>query len=363
MRKILLAVILAAGSLLLAVPAAQAAAPQPASFTGSHGRLLGTVVHPTHRDWFADIAVDTHFGFTGSPDVDADAVSAVGRISKGKGTFRVQVDRLRLGAENGSFIQDDYRISADRFHRNNGLLPALPLNSGTNSQALGYGDWRASPCSSPRVASRVYVSVRWADGSLTRTSLRSNYVDPDPNGCPSPPPPPPPDCKTTQATLNDRPDSGIDGNDWALDDLTRTTTFCQTSPGHYHETIADTGTFAASAGQLTPGDLGGPTATICQDTKGSVNGGASADFTAAANWVTYNPAGMIGTFTYPAPGVSTSVWPTGFFSDAAGSLINDDWKWTYTTATETWVNAATGNSGDITGAPCPPPPTTTTTIG
>lgn len=180
---------LGAGALTALTLAAAGASPASAadpvtSYTSSHGRLVTTVYNPADRSQFVQIAVDAHFGYVGAPDATADYVSPVGRISKGNGAVRVEVDRLRTGADDGSFVQDDYRIAANAGARDNGLLPALPLNSGPASQALGYGDWRAVPkCGGPLVAVRVDTSVRWANGSVTHPTLRSNYVQPNGTSC------------------------------------------------------------------------------------------------------------------------------------------------------------------------------------
>lgn len=196
MNKIRVALVagLALGLVVLAAPA-RADGPPTGAITGSHGRVTRTVYHPTNRAKFVQIAVDTHFGYNTAPaDADADFVSAVGRISKGAGALRVQLDRLRIGYEaNAKPVVDDFRpTKGTPRNRNNGLLPADPLNSAADyepdvSQVVGSGDWISVFCDDARIATRAFFTVRWNDGSLSSFSERSNFVDVDLNGCPPPP--------------------------------------------------------------------------------------------------------------------------------------------------------------------------------
>jgi hypothetical protein len=112
-----LIILLAAG--LLTVLAAQPAAAQAGtsypsgSISNNHGRIVKTVFHPTNEQWFVQIAVDVHFGYnTPAPDADAEFASTVGRIAKGDGALRVQIDALRLGYESGIPVVDDCRTLA-----------------------------------------------------------------------------------------------------------------------------------------------------------------------------------------------------------------------------------------------------------
>jgi uncharacterized repeat protein (TIGR01451 family) len=186
MRRTLLVPILALAGLLAAAVPAYADGPPAGAITGSHGRINKTVYHPTNRAWFVQIAVDTHFGYNGVADEDADFVSPVGRISKGQGSPRVQLEMLRLGYNSARPVVDDCRpMKGQPRDRNNGRSPCDPLHSSADyepdvSTVLGSGDWVAIDC---RVASRAFFSVRWQDGLVTRFSARSNYVDADLNGC------------------------------------------------------------------------------------------------------------------------------------------------------------------------------------
>jgi uncharacterized repeat protein (TIGR01451 family) len=188
MRRILLVLLALAGlvALIPARAAAQAGTSYPSgAITSNHGRAVFTVVHPTNRSWFVDVAVDVHFGYnTASPDADAEFASPVGRISKGAGAARVQHEGTHLGFENGTIIRDHRPIRGQPRNRQNGLGPPAYLNSGpTARQVLASQDWRRLACTSPRVAARFYFSIRWADGRLTDGSHRSNFVEHDLNGC------------------------------------------------------------------------------------------------------------------------------------------------------------------------------------
>ena len=187
-RTLLVLLALAALAALAPTPArAQAGTSYPSGFiSGSHGRVVYTIYHPTRRDWFVEVAVDVHFGYnTASPDADAEFASPVARISKGQGAARVQLDGTHLGYESGQPVVRDCRpINGQPRDRQNGLSPCAPLNSGDDGhQVLGSQDWRRLRCTDDRIAARGYFSIRWANSDLTRTSRRSNYVEHDLNGC------------------------------------------------------------------------------------------------------------------------------------------------------------------------------------
>jgi hypothetical protein len=187
-----LIVLLAAG--LLTVLAAQPAAAQagvswPSGFiSNNHGRIVRTIHHPVIRDWFVEIAVDVHFGYnTAEADADAEFASTVGRIAKGQGASRVQLDALRLGYESGKPVVDDCAPAIGQLRdRQNGLAPCEPLNSGRLggiASVTGSMDWVPLSCTDARIAGRAFFSVRWLDGTVTRFSERTSYVEHDLNGC------------------------------------------------------------------------------------------------------------------------------------------------------------------------------------
>lgn len=169
------------------------------------------------------------------------------------------------------------------------------------------------------------------------------------------------DCKTVVTNLVDRPDSGTNGN-WAKDTFTRTVKICHVeviqaevkslvpvASWHYTATVKDDGTFTTIGGvNLSPG----ANHYLLADVPGTFVGGFTATFEAPANWQFFNNKHQGKTYTGAVGGDNPSssdwvktLWDSGF----VGNSINDDWKWTYTTCNEKWVNAAAGNSGDITG--------------
>lgn len=169
--------------------------------------------------------------------------------------------------------------------------------------------------------------------------------------------------KTVTTHLKDRPDSGEHG-DWAKDELLRTVRLCQTSKqagvGVYHAVLTDQGTFTTVAGKSPQAGKDLPAGI-----KGTVQGTFTADFTAAADWKTFDASKLDGkTFTGasgPTGAPTTSTWVSTLFSDFKGSAINNDWWWKYETCEhqrggEKWLNAAKGNHGDITKlCKCQPP--------
>lgn len=168
------------------------------------------------------------------------------------------------------------------------------------------------------------------------------------------------DCKTVVTNLVDRPDSGTNGN-WAKDTFTRTVKICHVevqvevkslvpvASWHYTAKVTDTGTFMTIGGpNLSPG----ANHYLLADVPGTFEGGFTATFEAPANWQFFNNKHQGKTYTGAVGGDNPSssdwvktLWDSGF----VGSSLNEDWKWTYTTCNEKWVNAAAGNSGDITG--------------
>lgn len=170
---------------------------------------------------------------------------------------------------------------------------------------------------------------------------------------------------TATTHLTQRPDSGYSGNDWALDNLTRTATvggggavaasLCGTpqpaSCFAYTISISDTGTAFATTGAISPGAQevaikGSPQATVAGTMNGTFD--ASSDSPSAS----LVPASLAGA------SVSSGDWAEQFFP--AGTQFDvthstDSFSYTYTDAKDCqkWVDAATGTqatSGDITGA-------------
>lgn len=120
MRVLKLALVLAASLALgLAYPAF-AADESPASVQSNNGRNVDPF--SIEGNCNGEIALDVQYGFLSDGDPQADVARAFVRVTRGTGTLRVQVNRLRLRAD--SLFTDDRR-PAKEF-----LAPSDPLNSG-----------------------------------------------------------------------------------------------------------------------------------------------------------------------------------------------------------------------------------------
>jgi hypothetical protein len=156
----------------------------------------------------------------------------------------------------------------------------------------------------------------------------------------------------TQHIVNDA-DSGL-GGFWAFDAYNRHIKVWQTAPGTFCAVVSYDGRFTTVAGH-SPQNTG----TVAAGIHGNFRGGYVAKFT--GTFLASKPtSGSLGTFNYACVlsadhGVATCPgyqdWTTFFFSSTSG-FTEDPWGWIYTTeANGTWVNASTGNHGDITGVP------------
>jgi hypothetical protein len=152
-----------------------------------------------------------------------------------------------------------------------------------------------------------------------------------------------------QTVLNDA-DSGVAGNAWAFDNFTRQIKVFQLSDGSFCATARYEGTFTTNAG-------------ISPSGAGTVSAGISAPFVGGYRATQFSGSlltsplasthGNIGTFDYMCdasfncPGFVD--WTTLYFSTTTGFNL-DWWGWIYHGGSNgTWVNAISGNSGDITG--------------
>lgn len=177
----------------------------------------------------------------------------------------------------------------------------------------------------------------------------------------------------TEKIKNDA-DSGQAGNYWALDTFTRTIKVWNVGSNHWCAVLNYNGTFAAQAGQKSPGTTGNTGGILTGDEVGTIKGGAQFDITGpldvsnVAVWplkgnvnggtvVDYgcaiNPDGS----TNGCPGYVD--WTQQYFDQSGSFTINENpWGWTYvghdvSTAPDAnkpdgvWHNFSTGNSGDI----------------
>jgi hypothetical protein len=143
-------------------------------------------------------------------------------------------------------------------------------------------------------------------------------------------------------------DSGVLGNNWAYDDIVRHITVVSLGSNNYCASVQYQGSFTTVNGS-SPGGTG----TIADGVIGTFQGGYTADFTG-----TFNPIvktkGSIGSVDYAcnaATGVCPGYvdWTTQFFT-GVGGFNQVWWGWVYHAGNNgNWINALSGNSGDITG--------------
>jgi hypothetical protein len=157
--------------------------------------------------------------------------------------------------------------------------------------------------------------------------------------------------------LSNRPDSGNTAN-WATDAITRTATVtrqarvpasnCGTAAircWFYTGLIGDTGSFATDPGAPSPN-----AGTAIQGTvTGTVKGVDHFEFYSDAA----RPQAALVPKTVTGDTDHTSAWMSLFFPSSATVTTPAQlgWRWSYVAGAtcETWVDAASGESGDITG--------------
>ncbi|TAL69034.1 MAG: hypothetical protein EPN88_06870 [Bacteroidetes bacterium] len=165
-------------------------------------------------------------------------------------------------------------------------------------------------------------------------------------------------CNTTGApilnvtfkVINDA-DSGTTRPVWAFDSFNRRLQVWEQTDGTFCAIAKYQGQFVTIAGD-SPGaayDIGG---TVGDGVKGTVEGGYTANFDG-----TFTPTlptkGNLGTYNYACdtlgncPGAFD--WISAYFT--GNTTFNQPyWAWNYHAGNNgSWVNASTGNSGDITG--------------
>jgi hypothetical protein len=150
-----------------------------------------------------------------------------------------------------------------------------------------------------------------------------------------------------QKVINDV-DSGEAGNNWAFDEYVRRIQVVQTATG-FCATVSYSGSFETIAGR-GPGNTG----NVAEGVVGTFEGGYTATFVATLNTApAYRTKGSIGTFDYQCdaagncPGYVS--WLGLYFAGVSG-FDYSWWGWVYHGGNNgSWVNADSGNSGDITG--------------
>ncbi len=148
-----------------------------------------------------------------------------------------------------------------------------------------------------------------------------------------------------QAVSND-PDSGMHGN-WAMDNFTRHIQIWAEGD-HYCAKADDTGAFTTFGGISGISPQSGAalpevvTGTMVGGTYGTLTGATPSD---VGNWGTTGTATPLDCNF--ADCSATSKWVQNYFSGGTYSYDNG-WSWTYNGGVNgTWVNAASGNTGDI----------------
>jgi hypothetical protein len=143
-------------------------------------------------------------------------------------------------------------------------------------------------------------------------------------------------------------DSGQAGNYWAYDDFQRTIQVRDNGDGTFCAIVRYEGEFTTVAGR-GPGNTGNVAAGIT----GSFHGGYRATISGSLLWwPVWSTRGDVGTVDYQCTAstgtCATAVdWVTQYFGASAGFAF-DWWGWRYHTAQNgDWLNAVTGNSGDI----------------
>lgn len=156
-------------------------------------------------------------------------------------------------------------------------------------------------------------------------------------------------------------DSNTSGTYWAYDTFHSVVQIYDLGDGVYRLVWTDTGTFVSWAGVSPSG-----TGLVGDNVTGTVIGGQTILVHGALK---SELPSYLGFYDYGCdhdancPGYVS--WRTLMFN-SVDSYVYEQWGWTYTTCFNgTWVNADTGNIGDITGDPvaCPAPPVTWTQTG
>ena len=131
------------------------------------------------------------------------------------------------------------------------------------------------------------------------------------------------------------PDSGLGGNDWANDTINRQLQIWKVAGG-YCASVSDQGSFVTVAG-TSPGGTG----TVSTGISGKLKGGYTTTLLTGTFAPNLPTRGDLGTF-------DLNNRPSFMSYGLSGGLA--DWGWVYQTQNNgTWINASSGNSGNITG--------------
>ncbi|OLE45283.1 MAG: hypothetical protein AUG14_01335 [Candidatus Rokubacteria bacterium 13_1_20CM_2_68_19] len=147
-------------------------------------------------------------------------------------------------------------------------------------------------------------------------------------------------------------DSGTTRAVWAFDDYVRQIQVVDTGSG-FCATVKYQGSFTSIAGD-SPGAGYNTGGTIGDGVVGTFEGGYISTLFTGLLKTDARTRGSVGTFDYRCDTTGNCPdfvsWPTLFFDNVVGFDIGAWWGWVYHAGHNgSWVNAVTGNSGDITG--------------
>lgn len=240
------------------------------------------------------------------------------------------------------------------------VTPDEPDNIAPDS--VGYSDIRAGAIGQKQIIPNVVGYNQMGPASVWQKQLAPNVVDESRltpalrakvNSAVQPV------SVTAVTTLINRPDSGHYGT-WADDNLTRTVSITRqaaveashcgggaTTCWFYTGSLSDIGSFTTREGEKSPN----ADVVINGQVSGSTAGGSKLQFYSSSG--TPQPSLVPSVVTGFAPANATSVWGSLFFPD--GTVVTSTellgWAWTYNApgTCETWVNAASGDTGNIAG--------------
>ncbi len=156
-----------------------------------------------------------------------------------------------------------------------------------------------------------------------------------------------------QKVQNDA-DSGVAGNYWAFDYYTRHIKVWQTGENTYCATVVYDGKFYAVPGQIGPGNV--PSGALINTStnapvNGDMDGGYRATFNGALTPGSWPTNGSVGTTNYQCDILANCPgrvdWVSKYFPGYT-AFDKPWWGWKYNGGSHgTWINAITGNSGNI----------------
>jgi hypothetical protein len=136
------------------------------------------------------------------------------------------------------------------------------------------------------------------------------------------------------------PDSGTAGNNWAVDEYNKHIQVWDLTGGKFYVDVKYVGSFTTVAGASPNANV--TSGTVAEGIDGNMEGGYQATITGTLQ-TGIKTKGNLGQFVYP----NLPDWLGQFFG-AGATFEYIWWGWQYHTAQNgTWVNASTGNSGDI----------------